>query len=93
MSKIKLIKKLKEKNPQLNHSELENVLSIFSDSIKEALITGKEVEIRNFGSFRISKLKANSNLRNPSTNELIYRPDRVKIRFKASKKLNKIINK
>ena len=30
--------------------------------------------------------------RNPATNELVYKPDRVKVRFKASKKLNKIIN-
>ena len=40
----------------------------------------------------LSKLKANANLRNPKTNKLIYRPERVKVRFKASKKLNKIIN-
>ena len=37
-------------------------------------------------------MKENYNARNPSTNELIYRPERVRVRFKASKKLNKIIN-
>jgi len=92
LSRAKLIKQLKKKNPQLNHSELETLIDIFTNSIKQALIRGQECEIRNFGAFRLSKLKANPNLRDPRTNELIYRPERVKVRFKASKKLNKMIN-
>ena len=58
----------------------------------QALINKQECEIRDFGSFRLSKLKANAHLRNPLTNQLIYRPERVKLRFKASKKINKLIN-
>ena len=92
MSRSKLIKQLKEKNPQLNQVELENILDIFTESIKNALKRRQGVEIRNLGSFRLSKLKANANLRNPKTNQLIYRPERVKVRFKASKKLNRLIN-
>ena len=92
MSRTKLIKQLKEKNPQLNQVELENILDIFTESIKNALKRRQGVEIRNLGSFRLSKLKANANLRNPKTNQLIYRPERVKVRFKASKKLNRLIN-
>ena len=92
MHRRKLIKQLKEKNPNLNQSELETVIDLFSESIKESLKKGQECEIRNFGSFRLTKLKANANLRNPTTKELIYRPERVKVRFKAAKKLNKLIN-
>ena len=92
MHRRKLIKQLKEKNPNLNQSELETVIDLFSESIKESLKKGQECEIRNFGSFRLKKLKASANLRNPKKNELIYRPERVKVRFKASKKLNKLIN-
>ncbi len=92
MSRTSLIKQLKEKNPQLSKIDSANIIDYFTDSIIEALIKGKGCEIRNFGSFRLKKLKANANLRNPSTNELIYRPERVKVRFKASKKLNKLIN-
>ena len=92
MSRIKLIKQLKLKNQKLNKSELETVISIFSDSISKSLEKGQECEIRNFGAFRLSKLKASANLRNPKTNKLIYKPARVKVKFKASKKLNKIIN-
>ena len=92
MSRIKLIKQLKENNPQLNHFEINKLLEIFSESISEALASGNSVEIRGFGRWYCKKLKENYNARNPSTNELIYKPERVKVRFKPSKKLNKIIN-
>ena len=93
MSRTKLIKQLKEKNPKLNRSELENILDIFYDSIAEALKNGNSIEIRGLGRWYFKKLKENFNLRNPSTNELIYKPERVRVKFRASKNLNKIINK
>ena len=92
MSRRKLIKQLKEKNPQLNKSELENIIDNFSENISNALKSGKNVEIRRFGRWYFKKLKENYNARNPATNELIYKPERVKIRFKASKNFNKRIN-
>ena len=92
MSRIKLIKKLKEKNPQLNKFELESAVDVFSKTVSDALISGKNVEIRGLGRWYLKKLKENFNARNPSTNELIYKPERVKVRFRSSKKLNKRIN-
>ena len=92
MSRIKLIKKLKEKNPQLNKLELESSIDVFSKTVSDALISGKNVEIRGLGRWYLRKLKENFNARNPSTNELIYKPERIKVRFKSSKKLNKLIN-
>jgi nucleoid DNA-binding protein len=92
LSRQKLIKQLKKKNIQLNQSELESVIDIFCKGISDSLTKGKNVEIRNWGRFYTKKLKENFNARNPATNELIYKPERVRIRFRASKKLNKIIN-
>ncbi len=92
MSRIKLIKQLKEKNTQLNKSDLELVLDIFSQEISKALKNGNNVEIRGFGRWYCKKLKENYNARNPATNELLYKPERIKIRFRSSKKLNKMIN-
>ena len=92
MSRAKLIKQIKDKNPQLNQLELENVINIFTNSLLKALKDGKSVEIREFGRWYIKKIKENFNARNPATNELIYKPERNKIKFKASQKLNKIIN-
>ena len=92
MSRRKLIKQLKEKNLQLNQSQLNTVINVFTDGIINALKNGKNVEIRGLGRWYSKKLKENFNARNPSTNELIYKPDRIRIRFRASKNLNKIIN-
>ena len=92
MSRLKLIKKLNKKTPELNISEIEKVIDVFSESISNSLISGKNVEIRGFGRLYCKKLKENFNARNPSTNKLIYKPERVKIKFRSSKKLNKRIN-
>ena len=92
MSRNELIRKLKEKNPKLKKSELEAIIDIFSESITSALIKGINVELRDFGRLYLKKIKENFNLRNPKNNQLIYKPERVRVRFKASKKLNKFIN-
>ncbi len=92
MSRTKLIKQLKEKNPKLNQSELKIIIDVFSESITKALKKGDIVEIRGLGRWYPKKLKENFNARNPLTNELIYKPERIKVRFRASKKLNKLIN-
>ena len=92
MSRKKLIKQLKEKNPKLNRPELETIVNVFSESIGKALKNRNTVEIRGLGRWHLKKLKENFNARNPATNELIYKPERVKVRFKTSKKLKKIIN-
>ena len=92
MSREKLIKKLKEKNPQLSQPEIEAIINIFSQNIIRSLKSANPVEIRGLGRLYIKKLKENFNARNPATNELIYKPERLKIRFKPAKKLKKIIN-
>jgi len=93
LSKKKLIKQLKEKNSPLNQSEIETVINTFSQNITETLKKGNSVEIRGFGRFFTKKLKENFNARNPATNKLIYKPERVKVRFKPAKKLKLIVNK
>ena len=93
MSRQELLKKLKEKNPNLNKIELESILDSFNESIKKALIEGRDVELRGFGTFFVKKIKEKFSARNPKTGELIYVPEKNKVRFKSSKKLNKLINK
>ena len=92
MSIIKLIQQLKEKNKNLNHSELKTITEVFTESIFSALSRGCSVEIRGLGRLYCKVLKENFNARNPATNELIYKPERVKIKFRPSKNLKKIIN-
>ena len=93
MSRQTLVKKLKEKNPNLNKIEIETILNTFNESIKKALVEGKNVELRGFGTFFVKKIKEKFSARNPKTGELIYVPEKNKVRFKSSKKLNRLINK
>ena len=92
MSRPDLIKKLKTKHPKLNKPQLETIIDAFFNSIEDALKQEKSVEIRGWGKFYIKKIKENYNSRNPKTGELIYVPNRNKIRFRASKKFKKFIN-
>ena len=92
MSREKLIRQLKEKNPKLNKSELGLVIDVFSESIAKSLKKGDNVEIRGLGRWYLKKLKENFNARNPSTNEIIYKPERVKVRFNPAKNLKRKIN-
>ncbi len=93
MSRKKLIRQLKEKNPNLNQAQLETVLDFFSETISKTLKNGNTVEIRGLGRWYCKKLRENYYARNPATNKLIFKPQRVKVRFRASKNLKKIINK
>ncbi len=92
MSRAKIIKLLKKKNPNINISDLNTIINLFCDSIKKAILNNRKVELRGFGSFYTKKIKENYSARNPKTGELIYVPEKNKLRFKASKNLNKIIN-
>ena len=92
MSRPQLIKKLKEKNSKINHSELKIVIDTFCDTIAKALVEERNVEIRGFGSFLVKKVKEKYYARNPKTGELIYVPEKNKVRFKASKNLKRLIN-
>ena len=92
MSRPKLIKQLITKNSKLNRSEIETVIEIFSNDIIKALKNGRKIELRGFGSFFVKKIKENYSARNPKTGELIYVPEKNKVRFKASKNIKKKIN-
>ena len=92
MSRPKFIKNLKQKNPKLIQSEIVTIIDNFFDSIKEALKNSRKVELRGFGTFFVKKIKEKYSARNPKSGELIYVPEKNKVRFKASKKLKKIIN-
>ncbi len=92
MSRSKLIRKLKEKNPNLSQIEIELILNNFSESIEKSLLDNKKVELRGFGTFFLKKIKEKFGSRNPKTGEIIYVPEKNKVRFRASKKLKDFIN-
>ena len=92
MSRDKLIKQLKYKNPNLKQSELSNIIDFFCGTIAISLEKKKKIELRGFGTFFVKKIKEKYSARNPKTGELIYVPEKNRIRFRSSKKLTSKIN-
>ena len=93
MYKPKLIRKLVKKNAELNLKDSQEILNIFTECILQSLLENKNIELRGFGTFFIKKIKEKYSARNPKTGELIYVPEKNRVRFKASKKFKEIINK
>jgi integration host factor subunit beta len=92
LSRSTLVKKIKIKNPKLNTTEIETIIDIFCITIQKALRSNKSVQLREFGTFFVKKIKEKYSARNPKTGELIYVPEKNKVRFRASKNLKIKIN-
>jgi integration host factor subunit beta len=55
----------------LNRADIKMALDMAFDSIKEALIGNRTVELRGFGTFEVRFRKGRSRARNPRTGEII----------------------
>jgi len=91
MLKSELIIDLQKKYPSLNLIDIELILNIFFKKIIKSLNENNNVEIRGFGTLskKINKAKY---VRNPKTNEKIFKKQSYKIHFKIGKILHKKIN-
>ena len=91
MLKSELIIDLQKKYPSLSSVDIELILKIFFKKIIKRLKESNNVEIRGFGTLskKINKAKY---VRNPKTNEKIFKSQNYKIHFKIGKILHKIIN-
>ena len=89
--KSKLLNQLKKSYPNFLKKDLEKVVSVVLNEIKEALNRGDRVELRGFGVFSTNIQKARIS-RNPKTGEKINTPKKNKIHFKMSKEMFKKLN-
>ena len=92
MSKKDILNNLKKKHPQIDINQLSQIYEKFIELISRALLDKKRIEIRSLGVFYTKTIKEKKNARNPKTGEKIYIPEKLKLRFKASKELKKFIN-
>ena len=89
--KSKLLNQLKKSYPNFLRKDLEKVVSIILNEIKQALKRGDRVELRNFGIFSTNTQKARIS-RNPKTGEKVNTPEKKTIHFKMAKEMFKKIN-
>ena len=91
MLKSKIITKLNEKFRSLSAGDTEKIINLFFNKISNSLYQNQNIEIRRFGSFKKKVNKAKF-VRNPKTNEKIFKKETHKIHFKISKILHERIN-
>ena len=89
--KSKLLNQLKKSYPNFLKKDLEKVLSVVLDEIKQALRRGDRVELRGFGIFSTNVQKARIS-RNPKTGEKVNTPEKKTIHFKMAKEMFKKLN-
>ena len=91
MLKSEILDKLKKKNSNLTEEDIELLFDIFIKKIKNSLKDGKNIEIRGFGTLS-RKINKEKYVRNPKTNEKIFKNQNFKVHFKIGKILHKKIN-
>ena len=91
MLKSNILKKLEIKHQNLSESDIEQVFNIFIKKIVSALKNDRNVELRGFGTLKKKTNKAKQ-VRNPKTNEKLYKKENFKLHFKTGKILNSKLN-
>jgi len=89
--KSNLLSQLKKSYPNFLKKDLEKVVSIVLNEIKQALKRGDRVELRGFGMFSTNIQKARIS-RNPKTGEKVNTPEKKTIHFKMAKEMFKKLN-
>ena len=91
MLKSEILKKLEAKQKNLSENDIEIIFNIFTKKIISALKDGKNIEFRGFGTIK-KKINKAKQVRNPKTNEKLYKKENFKLHFKTGKILNSKIN-
>ena len=91
MLKSDIIKKLELKHQNLSQSDVEQIFNIFIKKIIHALKEKRNVEIRGFGTLK-KKINKAKHVRNPKTNEKLYKKESFKLHFKIGKILHSELN-
>ena len=89
--KSNLLKQLHKNYPNFLKKDLEKLINIILNEMKQALKRGERVELRGFGilSSRVQKARIS---RNPKTGEKVNTPQKKTINFKIAKDFFKKLN-
>ena len=91
MLKSEILNKLHQKHNNLGSDDIETLFDIFLKKITNSLNDGHNIEIRGFGTLS-RKINREKIVRNPKTNEKIFKKKSYKLHFKIGKILHKKIN-
>ena len=91
MNKHELIKAVARMCPKMTKKDIDEVLNGILFTIEDCLAHGEQVDLLNFGSFRVSDREA-KRVNNPRTGEPVYIPARKVPVFKPGKRLREAVD-
>ncbi len=91
MLKSQILDKLQKKHKNLNLEDIELLFDIFIKKMSKSLKNGQNIEMRGFGTIS-RKTNKEKFVRNPKTNEKLFKNKSYKLHFKIGKILHKKIN-
>ncbi len=91
MLKSQILEKLQKKHGNLSDNDIEQLFNIFIKKITKSLRNGQNIEIRGFGTFT-RKVNKEKFVRNPKTNQKLFKNQSYKLHFKIGKILHQKIN-
>ena len=91
MLKSQILEKLQQKHNNLSNDDIEQLFNIFIKKITNSLRNGKNIEMRGFGTLS-RKINKEKFVRNPKTNQKLFKNESYKLHFKIGKILHQKIN-
>ena len=91
MLKSQILEKLNKKHNNLSNEDIEQLFNIFIKKISSSLKNGQNIELRGFGTLS-RKINKEKMVRNPKTNEQIFKNQSYKLHFKIGKILHRKMN-
>ena len=91
MLKSQILEKLHKKNKNLSLEDIDDLFEIFIKKMSNSLRDGRNIEIRGFGTLS-RKINKEKIVRNPKTNEKLFKNKSFKLHFKIGKVLHRKIN-
>lgn len=91
MTRSELIAIMAARSEALRLSDVDLIVDTIIDTMSDALIEKRRIELRGFGSFSVKTRDART-ARNPRTGESVQVPARHSLHFKAGKKLRDALN-
>jgi integration host factor subunit beta len=88
ITKAELIEALHESS-SLNRKEIHSLIDSLFEEIKNAVLGGKTVELRGFGTFEVKLRKGRKRARNPKTGEIVSVEDHGVAAFRPGRELKK----
>jgi len=91
MLKSDITTALNKKHSSLSDNDIELIFNLFIKKIISSLKNNQNIEIRGFGTLS-KKINRAKYVRNPKTNQKLYKPENYKIHFKIGKIFHQKIN-